>query len=657
MQCSAGTGLFCENGLMKGRLLLCLAVANVAMAQSVVPLKAGTTDVIPTGNEWIALPTIRAVDGAVDNFNVLSMRDRGLLEVTGGGGQPALEPYFAVDGKPLEFRNPLWALHSWWIPRASLTTDGVTATLTWCAPPGVRAAFLSLTIMNNRVAAAKVTLGLRASFGGLNRVTYTPVALNGERRGAPAPWTGGSGEVFSFVTSDTHFAWTLLHPGSQAEANGPPVTGGPSSDASQTVTLEPGKTAETHFAIGVGLEEYSATQSAKALTETIDREGTDGVLADAAAWFLRRTRTTGRTNLDMLMNRNFLFTRMYAWGKALDTEQVVGITSRSPRYYVSAAYWDRDAMLWSFPALLDTDPDMARAALEYALTVQLRNTGTHSRFIDGVVLEDGLELDEADAPVTAVYNYVALTGDLAFLKQHRADLDFLRRNILTNFVPQKGLFVTLHDAQDEYRRQGFSTYDNALTWLALKDLSEIYSRLGDAVLSRELASKADALHAAVLKLCVTQNAPGADGPIFVSATDGKDPILADVPPGSLLKLPFLGFVPEDDPTFRRTYRWLHSPNYQWSYGDLPFGLPGSYRLPFTTSWSVADHLRLNAGRDKAMKILLGSDWDGGIITEGVNATSGKADQAGRAFATAAGYVADAICTAFCRNPSAINSSH
>jgi hypothetical protein len=404
------------------------------------------------------------------------------------------------------------------------------------------------------------------------------------------------------------------------------------------------------------VEEYSATQSAKALIETIDREGIIGVLGDAAAVYARSTRTTDRADLDMLMNRNFLFTRMYAWGKALDTEQVVGITSRSPRYYVSAAYWDRDAMLWSFPALLDTDPEMARAALEYALTVQLRNTGTHSRFIDGIVLEDGLELDEADAPVTALYAYLARTGDLDFVRQHRADLDFLRRNIFANFVPEMGLFITLHDAQDEYRRQGFSTYDNALTWRTLKDLAEIYQRLGDADLSRNMTTKADALHAAILKVCVVQNAPGAGGPIFVSATDGKDPILADVPPGSLMKLPFLGFVPEDDPTFQRTYQWLHSPSYQWSYSDQAFGLPGSYRLPFTTSWSVADHLRLKAGREQAVKILLGSDWDGGIVTEGVSATTGKADQAGRAFATAAGYVADAICTAFCRPASSTNSN-
>jgi hypothetical protein len=70
-------------------------------------------------------------------------------------------------------------------------------------------------------------------------------------------------------------------------------------------------------------------------------------------------------------------------------------------------------------------------------------------------------------------------------------------------------------------------------------------------------------------------------------------------------------------------------------------------VPFTTSWSVADHLRLKAGRAKALKVLTESPWDGGIITEGVKPDTGVPDQEGRGFATAAGYVAHAICEQFC----------
>ena len=62
---------------------------------------------------------------------------------------------------------------------------------------------------------------------------------------------------------------------------------------------------------------------------------------------------------------------------------------------------------------------------------------------------------------------------------------------------------------------------------------------------------------------------------------------------------------------------------------------------------MADHLRLQAGRERALKILRQSPWDGGIVTEGVKPQTGLPDSQGLAFATAAGYVAHAICDTFC----------
>ena len=137
--------------------------------------------------------------------------------------------------------------------------------------------------------------------------------------------------------------------------------------------LEPGQTAECNYILGGGLEEFSGPHNAKSLREMIDRNGADYMIQKTATWCRQHTHTTGQEDLDFIMNRNFLFTALYASGKAIDTEQLVGVTSRSPRYYVSAAYWDRDAMLWSFPGLLDVDPGLARQALEYALSIQLRN--------------------------------------------------------------------------------------------------------------------------------------------------------------------------------------------------------------------------------------------------------------------------------------------
>jgi hypothetical protein len=50
---------------------------------------------------------------------------------------------------------------------------------------------------------------------------------------------------------------------------------------------------------------------------------------------------------------------------------------------------------------------------------------------------------------------------------------------------------------------------------------------------------------------LTTTAASAAGPIFASATDGAQFALTDIPPGSLMKLPSLGFIAEDDPLFVR----------------------------------------------------------------------------------------------------------
>ncbi len=611
-----------------------------------IPLHLTSDDVIPTGNEWISLPTIRASDAALTNFNVLSMRDRGLLQVTGDSGTPVLQPYFLLDGKPFEFRQPAWELIEYWIPTAHVRANGIDAEVTYCAPPGSRAAFLRLKLTNYGTQSVQAALGVKASWGRLERVTYTPVRLRGERTVSEAPWVS-PGEVFSFITDDTKFAWSLVYPDSQAKIVLPPLSVSPELDAQHKATIAPGQSTEAVFVLAAGVEEFSAAHNAKALRELIDRHGSDEIVHRAAEWCRQRTRSTGQSDLDVIMNRNLLFTAMYAWGKTIDTEQLVGVTSRSPRYYVSAAYWDRDAMLWSFPGLLDFDPALARDALDYALSTQLRNTGTHSRFIDGIVLEDGFQLDEAVAPIIALGQYVERTKDTAFLAAHRSALLLLRDRILSRIDPEVGLYSTLQDSQDEYQKLPFITYDNVLAWKAFLDLSQLFDRLEETQAAQQMRTRADNLKQAIMKYCVSAEAPGAKGTIFVAATDGKKALFVDIPPGSLMKLPALGFIKETDPIFARTYDWLHSSNYPYSYSNLPFGLPGSYRLPFTTSWEVADHLQLARGRELALKILRTSHWDGGIITEGVKPDSAVMDLNGRAFATAAGYVAHAICETYC----------
>jgi hypothetical protein len=611
-----------------------------------VDLKLAADDVIPTGNDWIALPSIRAGDGALENFNVISMRYRGLLEVAGAAGRPLMQPFVEIAGVRHLLMHLQWSLRDYWIPTGTMDSDGVRVRLTYIAPPDSRAAIIRFQVTNLRNVPIEVAPGMDVDWARTNRVTYSPEPLSGRRAMSPTPIDTDM-EVFEYNTDDTQMAWGFAYVGSQGTLH----TGGdnPGVTARHEAELAPGQTLDMHFIIGAGLDEYSAAYAMRVLNKKIDRYSLDGVIDQAANDAHRRTRTTGDPDLDRIMNRNLLFTTYYAWGRAIDTEQFVGMTSRSNRYYVSAAYWDRDAMLWSYPALLDSDTARAREALDYALGTQARNAGIHSRFIDGVVLEDGFELDELVAPIVALASYVAKTHDMAMLERHRAVIETLLGRLRAQRDPATGLYATFQDSQDEYVRKPFSIYDNVLTWKVFGDLAKIAAlehRPQDAAL---LTSEAAKLKGAIYHYGVVNGADGAAGPIFAALVDARGGEFVDVPPGSLMKLPALGFVSENDPIFRRTYAWLHSKHYQYSYVEQPYGLPGSYRLPFTTSWEVADHLILAGGRAQALKILKQSPWDGGIITEGVKADTGIPDSQGRAFATAAGYVAHAICQQFCKD--------
>jgi hypothetical protein len=620
------------------------ALSATREAARTVDVSLAADDVIPTGNDWIALPSIRASDGALQNFNVISMRYRGLLEVAGVGDRPLMAPFIDIAGARHPLANLHWSMRDYWIPTATTEAEGVRVKLTYVAPPSSRAAIVRFQVTNLRRSPISLSPGMEVNWGRTNRVTYSPELLSGSRTMSPTPIDTDM-EIFKYDTDDTQMAWGFAYVGSKGALH----TAGdnPGLTAWHEAELAPGQTLDMHFLIGVGLEEYSAAYAMRVLNKRIDRYGLDGVIDEAADDAHRRTRTTGDPELDRIMNRNLLFTTFYAWGRAIDTEQFVGMTSRSNRYYVSAAYWDRDALLWSFPGLLDSDAARAREALDYALGVQARDIGIHSRFIDGVVLEDGFELDELVAPFVALASYIEKTHDMRMLERHREVIATLLERLRAQRNRSTGLYETFQDSQDEYVRKPFSIYDNVLTWRALGDaakLAKLEHRVDEAA---SLTSEAAQLKAAIYRYGVLNGAEGAGGPIFAVNTTATGGDFADVPPGSLMKLPALGFISEDDPLFRRTYAWLHSSHYQYSYANQPYGLPGSYRLPFTTSWEVADHLRLTAGRAQALKILRHSPWDGGIITEGVKADTGIPDRQGLAFATAAGYVAHTICDQYC----------
>ena len=104
---------------------------------------------------------------------------------------------------------------------------------------------------------------------------------------------------------------------------------------------------------------------------------------------------------------------------------------------------------------------------------QARNTGIHSRFIDGTVLEPGFELDELMAPILALERYVSATGDGSVLNLPCITEGIARilRTLKTRRHPTEPLYETFLMPTDDVRTYPYLTYDNVLVWRALRALS------------------------------------------------------------------------------------------------------------------------------------------------------------------------------------------
>ena len=344
---------------------------------------------------------------------------------------------------------------------------------------------------------------------------------------------------------------------------------------SRAAGVAPGQLAELTVWWGLGLEGMSAVTSAREM----QRRGWDWELRRSLAWLVQRSLDLGDEALTRLYNTNLFFCIFFSTGRTLDTEELVLVTSRSPRYYVSAAYWDRDSLLWSFPAVLDADAALAREMLGYVFGRQRRNIGVHSRFIDGTVLEPGFELDELMAPVLALERYVDATGDRSVL----ADPDVLRGidGILKKLDAERAedceLYETFLQPTDDERVYPYITYDNVLVWRALRALGRLFER-------PELTERAERVRRAIYDNCIFDGAFAWS----VDLAGGND--VYDEPPGSLLLLPYYGFCAWDDPVYLKTAAMIRSPDYAYSFAGCEIAEIGCPHAPHPWLLSIGNSL-------------------------------------------------------------------
>lgn len=593
-----------------------------------------------TGNEYLSLPDIGTA-GEISSLNVLHMGARGLLEFRGDEERPLLAPYVTVDGEEALLPDRLtWRYRNDWMPHFEVRVDGrYSIDGQIITPPGRRGGCFRLRLTNLSAAPLTVEMGWRGCWGEFNHLIFNRRPVKGERSVEYDSWTGSL--ILEARSGLPLAALALALTAEQKEETKPrwDYSSRPDEPVSYlgAVMMEaaPGSSASVTLFIAVNLEADGAGTTAMDLK----RHGAASLAAETERWLEERRIDLPEPAASALLNRNLFFNYFYALGRALDDDSLVPVTSRSPRYYVSAAYWSRDTLLWSFPGLLLADRKIARELLLTVFRRHLNRAGEHAHYINGTLLYPGFELDQLAAHFLALERYETATGDLSLLDEEIVNrgLKLLAKKALAQFDPQSGLYRTFLDPSDDPVLYPFLIYNNALLQCAFTYLASLQAagRWDDPT---DFAGLAGALQQEIYRQGTVK---GPHGIMFAWAVDGKGRFqLYDNPPGSLQLLAFYGFCSPEDRVFRNTVSWIRSSNNPYFHVEGPFAEAGSQHAP--NPWPLAacnDILALNEG---GVDFLLRAPMDNGFCCETVHPQTGRAST-GAAFASAAGFLAHALC--------------
>jgi hypothetical protein len=588
---------------------------------------------LPIGNEYVSLPTVRP-DGGIESVNVLSMQARGLLEFA---GDPLIAPRIGVEGRPLDTTTPRLPWGGILVTPVSGERDGVRGHVLVLAPPGYRGFVILLEATNGASEPREVTLEVGLHWAEFSHAILSRRETGGHRHFAWDAWTRSlvmevttpvGGAAMAVATTETLDEQTI-----SANAN--------RARLGKVYRLLPGEAQSLVFYFAVAPER----DGARTTTMDLRRHGWECLWEEANRWVsAHRPAWLPGDDLGEVAVRNLMFNQFFAAGRTIDTDELALVTSRSPLYYVSAAFWARDALLWSFPGLLLTDPVLAREALVTAFARHFkRNAGVHAHYINGVVLYPGFELDQLAAFLVALENYVRTTKDWAVLREPEVERGL--RTFPSHLAPHKHprieLYSTFLLSTDDPAPLPYVTYHNVLLWKALSFLGELETEQGHEADGAVYVLCAGNVREAIMEHCVVD---GPRGKQFAGAVDleGRH-VLFDEPPGSLALLAHYGFCPADHPIYRNTLDWIDS------VGNPQLGPAGRFQTaacvhaPYSWTLSLANMLLSapDARGERAAKTLRAAPLDGGLACESFDADTG-APVTGRHFATCAGFLGYAL---------------
>lgn len=260
---------------------------------------------------------------------------------------------------------------------------------------------------------------------------------------------------------------------------------------------------------------------------------------------------------DDLLYSNIMLTIFYSNGICIDNDENCILASKSPRYYVSSAYWARDFIFWSLPVIEYFDKERAKSLIETVLEKYWKNKGIHALYLDGRILYEGFEMDQLS------YYLLILRDAIRYKIMDEKRAIEMAMEILSLAEERRAtgyhLYSTELNSSDDPVKYEYVTFNNVIFWYSLKEFAKA---IEDGV-KNSLLDLCERIRKDVMENMVKEGR-------FIYSTDLKGNYdFYDDPTGSILLFPYLGFIEIDSDIFRRTLEWVFSP-------ENPYFIKGKY---------------------------------------------------------------------------------
>lgn len=568
--------------------------------------------VLYTGNHYISLPEIHNANASIMSLNIISLFNKGLIELA--GNDVLFKPKFFKNGNELKIKRAIVKTESYYIPFYHLMLEGGIAVRV-----KIYADFKEKGFIYQFETTDKLEIKLQCNIDKLNILRFNTHPVEFKKALTTDKWLGNP--VISILANNIALALAF---GGEKEI---------SSEYSENGNLLLNLICEGKNCFYITAN--SDSDGASATLVHLKRKGYQNIYSEFKTWLESKfIKYEADPKLERRLNQNLFFNYFFAVGKAFDTDDLIALTSRSPRYYVSAAFWERDSFLWSFPAIKIIDKELYLQLAREMILRHSKNTGDHAHYIDGTVLYPGFELDEAASYFLLLEDFSEI--DETLLKA----LEVIFKRIEQELDVKTGLYKTFLLPSDDPAEYPLVTFDNVLLWKGFKNLRTVYQQLGQGemveLLSKRIKAIAEGINTYLIKDIGEKR-------MFVWAIDLEgNYLLYNDPPGNLGLLSFYGFVDHQDPIFRNTIDYYYSKKYPYYFNEVKIKELACEHHPNTPSGLGLCASILNPLKsDEAIGWLKEAKMDHGLLSESFDGGTGEA-KTGVGFATGSGYLAYAL---------------